>query len=175
MLLLVLSKRKIPIAGDANSVHDQKVYVELRRPSIARSGNHTFEYLGFGPGNYSTGLPARQEVILTDFQDYYAQAKRQDGGIVFYTGLNSNGDLYIGNRKIDAITGEEEFLERAVLAASEDDTDEITSLVTSFGTPVTFKDKITVEGVGFFNNRVIINTQPPNRKSCSDYSVKSKE
>ena len=155
-------QRRIPIAGDATSIHDQKVYVELRRPSIARSGNHTFEYLGFGPGNYSTGLPARQEVILTDFQDYYAQAKRQDGGIVFYTGLNSNGDLYIGNRKIDAITGEEEFLERAVLAASEDDTDEITSLVTSFDTPVTFKDKITVEGVGFFNNRVIINTQPPN-------------
>ena len=155
-------QRKIPIAGDASSIHDQKVYVELRRPSIARSGNHTFEYLGFGPGNYSTGLPARQEVILTDFQDYYAQAKRQDGGIVFYTGLNSNGDLYIGNRKIDAITGEEEFLERAVLAASEDDTDEITSLVTSFDTPVTFKDKITVEGIGYFNNRVIINTQPPN-------------
>ena len=155
-------QRRIPIAGDASSIHDQKVYVELRRPSIARSGNHTFEYLGFGPGNYSTGLPARQEVILTDFQDYYAQAKRQDGGIVFYTGLNSNGDLYIGNRKIDAITGEEEFLERAVLAASEDDTDEITSLVTSFDTPVTFKDKITVEGVGFFNNRIIINTQPPN-------------
>ena len=155
-------QRKIAIAGDATSIHDQKVYIELRRPSIARSGNHTFEYLGFGPGNYSTGLPARQEVILSDFQDYYAQAKREDGGIVFYTGLNSNGDLYIGNRKIDAITGEEEFLERAVLAASEDDTDVISTLVTSFDTPVTFKDKITVEGVGFFNNRVIINTQPPN-------------
>ena len=70
--------------------------------------------------------------------------------------------LYIGKRKIDAITGEEEFLERAVLAASEDDTDVISTLVTSFDTPVTFKDKITVEGVGFFNNRVIINTQPPN-------------
>jgi hypothetical protein len=154
-------QRKIPIAGDTESVHDQKVYVELRRPSIARSGNHTFEYLGFGPGNYSTGLPARQEVILTEFQDYYAQAKRQDGGIVFYTGLNSNGDLYIGNRKIDAITGEEEFLERAVLAESEDDSDPIESLVTSFDTPVTFKDKITVEGISYLNNRVIINTQPP--------------
>ena len=46
-------QRKIAIAGDAPSVHDQKVYIELRRPSIARSGNHTFEYLGFGPGNYS--------------------------------------------------------------------------------------------------------------------------
>ena len=154
-------QRKIPIAGDSTSIHDQKVYVELRRPSIARSGNHTFEYLGFGPGNYSTGLPARQEVVLTDFQDYYAQAKRQDGGIVFYTGLNSNGDLYIGNKKIDAITGEEEFLEKAVLAASEDDSDNIENLVTSFDTPVTFKEKITVEGISNLNNRLIVNCQPP--------------
>jgi len=154
-------QRQIPIAGDTESVHDQKVYIELRRPSIARSGNHTFEYLGFGPGNYSSGLPARQEVILSEFQDYYSQAKREDGGIVFYTGLNSNGDLYIGNKKIDAITGEETFLEKAQLESSEDDTDIITTLVTSFDTPVTFKDKITVEGIGYFNNRVIISTQPP--------------
>ena len=154
-------QRLIPIAGDTESVHDQKVYIELRRPSIARSGNHTFEYLGFGPGNYSSGLPARQEVILSEFQDYYSQAKREDGGIVFYTGLNSNGDLYIGNKKIDAITGEETFLEKAKLESSEDDTDIITTLVTSFDTPVTFKDKITVEGIGYFNNRVIISTQPP--------------
>ena len=154
-------QRTIAIAGDATSVHDQKVYIELRRPSIARSGNHTFEYLGFGPGNYSTGLPARQEVILSEFQDYYAQAKREDGGIVFYTGLNSNGDLYIGNKKIDAITGEETFLEKAQLESSEDDTDTIGTLITSFDTPVTFKDKITVEGISNLNNQVIINTQPP--------------
>ena len=30
--------------------------VEFRRHSIMRSGNHTFEYLGFGPGNYSTAF-----------------------------------------------------------------------------------------------------------------------
>ena len=130
-------QRQIPIAGDTESVHDQKVYIELRRPSIARSGIHTFEYLGFGPGNYSSGLPARQEVILSEFQDYYSQAKREDGGIVFYTGLNSNGDLYIGNKKIDAITGEETFLEKAQLVASEDDTDVITTLVTSFAVSYT--------------------------------------
>ena len=52
--------RRIPIAGDSTVLSDQRYYVELRRPSIARAGNHTFEYLGFGPGNYSTGLPARQ-------------------------------------------------------------------------------------------------------------------
>ncbi|NBP01958.1 MAG: hypothetical protein EBU90_17890, partial [Proteobacteria bacterium] len=30
------------------------VPVEFRRPSILRASGHTFEYLGYGPGNYST-------------------------------------------------------------------------------------------------------------------------
>ena len=155
--------RKIPIAGDNTVVVDQRLYVELRRPSIARAGNHTFEYLGFGPGNYSTGLPARQDVILTTTQDFYAQSKKQDGGLVFYTGLNSNGDLYIGNRKIDAITGEEEFLESAQLVDSDDDAEDVGNLVTTFDTPVTFNENITVNGgdqqdkVSTFNSPVVIN------------------
>ena len=33
------------------------IAIELRRPSILRASGHTFEYLGYGPGNYSTGLP----------------------------------------------------------------------------------------------------------------------
>ena len=154
--------RIIPLSGDNRVATQQKFYVELRRPSIARAGNHTFEYLGFGPGNYSTGLPARQEIVLTATQDYYAQAKRQDGGIVFYTGINSNGELYIGNRKINAITGEEEFLEKAQLLDSDDDEDDIGSLVTTFDVPVTFNQNITVNGgdgekVSAFNSPVLIN------------------
>jgi len=154
--------RKITISGNSPYPTENKLFVELRRPSIARSGNHTFEYLGFGPGNYSTGFPVRQEIVLTDTQDFYAQAKREDAGIVFYTGLNSNGDLYIGNRKINAITGEETFLERAVLTESEDTTDSIGTLVTTFDTAVTFNNIITVNGDGgdmesFFNSPVVIN------------------
>ena len=158
--------RKIPIAGDSTVVVDQRMYVELRRPSIARAGNHTFEYLGFGPGNYSTGLPARQEVLLSTTQDFYAQSKKQDGGLVFYTGLNSNGDLYIGNRKIDAITGEEIFLESASLTSSDDEDDAVGNLVTTFDTPVTFNEYITVNGgqsgdkTSTFNSPVTINVLP---------------
>ena len=152
--------RVIAIRGNNDYPTQDKIYVELRRPSIARSGNHTFEYLGFGPGNYSTGFPLRQEVVLTDLQDFYAQAKREDAGIVFYTGLNSNGDLYIGNRKINAITGEETFLESAELLDSEDEDDDIGSLVTTFQNPVTFNDKITVEGISYLNNSVEINVDP---------------
>jgi len=162
--------RKIPISGNQTSGSASKLYVELRRPSIARSGNHTFEYLGFGPGNYSTGFPLRQEVVLQDVQDFYAQAKREDGGIVFYTGLNSNGDLYIGNRKINAITGEETFLESAELVESEDDSDDLGTLVTTFETAVRFEDKITVEGRAFFNNEVEINIQPDLGESLRIFS-----
>ena len=153
--------RKIPIRGDSVFPTERKLYVELRRPSIARSGNHTFEYLGFGPGNYSTGFPLRQEVVLTDLQDFYAQSKREDGGIVFYTGLNSNGDLYIGNRKVNAITGEETFLERATLLDSEDENDDLGgALVTTFDNPVTFNEQITANGLTNFNAPVTINVDP---------------
>ena len=138
--------RRIPIAGDSTVLSDQRYYIELRRPSIARAGNHTFEYLGFGPGNYSTGLPARQEVVLTPDEDFYAQSKKQDGGIVFYTGINSQGDLYIGNRRINAITGEETFIDRATLADDGDEDDVIGGLVTTFDTPVTFNQNITIVG-----------------------------
>ena len=156
--------RLIPIAGDSTVVVDQRYYVELRRPSIARAGNHTFEYLGFGPGNYSTGLPARQEVVLTPDEDFYAQSKKQDAGIVFYTGINSQGDLYIGNRRINAITGEETFIDAAVLADDGDEDDTVGGLVTTFDTPVTFNQNITVVGgdgqlVNNFESPVTISVQ----------------
>lgn len=151
--------RKIPISGDSPYPTEKKLYVELRRASIARSGNHTFEYLGFGPGNYSTGFPLRQEIVLSDIQDFYAQSKKENGGIVFYTGLNSNGDLYIGNRKINAITGEETYLERAELLTSDDETGDLGGLVTSFELPVVFEREITIEGDAIFNNPVTINVE----------------
>ena len=155
--------RRIPIAGDSQVLSDQRYYVELRRPSIARAGNHTFEYLGFGPGNYSTGLPARQEIVLEPEEDFYAQSKKQDAGIVFYTGINSQGDLYIGNRRINAITGEETFIDRATLEDDGDEDDVIGQLVTTFDTPVTFNQNITIVGgpdgelVNNINSPVLIN------------------
>ena len=159
--------RLIPIGGSGDvSISDTRYYVELRRPSIARAGNHTFEYLGYGPGNYSTGLPIRQEIVLTPDEDFYAQSKKQDAGIVFYTGINSQGDLYIGNRRINAITGEETFIDAAVLADDGDEDDTIGGLVTTFDTPVTFNQNITVVGgngelVSNFESPVIISVQDP--------------
>lgn len=102
--------RLIPFSGTVPPVQ-----VELRRTSQIRAGNQTFEYTGFGSGNYSTGFPSKQERVLTDREVLYSQAQRRRGGIVFYSGLNAYGDLYVGNQKINAVTGEVEILDKPIL------------------------------------------------------------
>ena len=92
-----------------------EVDVELRRTSQVRAGNQTFEYTGFGSGNYSTGFPSKQEIVLTDKEVLYSQSQRRRAGVVFYSGLNAYGDLYVGNQKINAITGEVEILDKPIL------------------------------------------------------------
>ena len=114
--------------------------MELRRPSILRSGNHTFEYVGFGPGNYSTGLPSVQNRVLTDEETLLAQSQKEDGGIAFYSGLNSNGDLFIGNTKIGSVTGEEANLDTPTLSI----VGETANLRPTFD-EIIVRDKITVE------------------------------
>jgi len=46
--------------------------VELRRHSINRASGHTFEYVGFGPGNYSTALPDRQDRSINATEELLA-------------------------------------------------------------------------------------------------------
>ena len=85
--------------------------MELRRPSILRASGHTFEYLGYGSGNYSTSLPQKQDRVLSDVESLTAQKKELDGGTVVYTGMNDSGDFFTGYKKLSSITGEEEVLE----------------------------------------------------------------
>jgi len=93
---------------NATAVRRLKVAaVELRRNSILRASGHTFEYTGFGPGNYSTGMPTNQSKVLTNDETLISQALPSDGGLVVYTGMNSNGEFFIGRKKYDATTGEE--------------------------------------------------------------------
>ena len=82
------------------------INVEFRRHSILRSGNHTFEYLGFGPGNYSTAFPQTQVETLSQNQIKFSQSIKEEAGVAFYSGLNSNGDLFIGNQVINPVTGQ---------------------------------------------------------------------
>jgi hypothetical protein len=87
--------------------------VECRRPSIIRASGHTFEYLGFGPGNYSTALPDRQDRVLSPKEEILSQATKVDGGAIQYTGMNSNGDFYNNNRKLTS-TGKDQIFEAPI-------------------------------------------------------------
>lgn len=97
--------RKIPLKVDSELVV-VPIPVELRRHSIQRSGNHTFEYTGFGPGNYSTAFPQTQVEVLSADQIKLSQSLKEEAGVSFYSGLNSNGDLFIGNQVINPVTGQ---------------------------------------------------------------------
>jgi hypothetical protein len=88
--------------------------IEFRRNSIIRASGHTFEYMGFGPGNYSTALPERQNRIITGQEEILSQATKVDGGVAIFTGMNSDGDFYTGNKKINSSTGQEEIFDAPV-------------------------------------------------------------
>ena len=82
------------------------VPIEFRRPSIIRASGHTFEYLGYGPGNYSTALPQVQIKTLSEREDFLVQAQERSAGAVIYTGMNSRGDTFNGNTKVSASSGQ---------------------------------------------------------------------
>lgn len=82
------------------------IAVEFRRPSTLRASGHTFEYLGYGPGNYSTGLPQVQVKSLSEREDFLVQSQERAGGIVVYTGMNNSGDFFSGNTKTSSASGE---------------------------------------------------------------------
>jgi hypothetical protein len=127
--------------------------MELRRPSILRASGHTFEYLGYGPGNYSTALPLKQDRILSNDEISISQAREQDGGTVVYTGMNDRGEFYSGATKINGATGEEEILEAPVITYFGDDSDtEIVKRNSGIFDDLVIKERITVEG-GENNNQ----------------------
>ena len=76
--------------------------IELRRFSIIRASGHTFEYLGYGPGNYSTSLPEKQTRQLTPQEEIISQSFKRDAGAVVFTGMNDDGDFYVGNKRVSA-------------------------------------------------------------------------
>jgi hypothetical protein len=79
--------------------------VENRRYSILRASGHTFEYLGYGPGNYSTAMPQSQDRVLDENAVLLSQSVQTRGGLVVYTGMADNGDFFIGKRRINSVTG----------------------------------------------------------------------
>jgi hypothetical protein len=138
--------------------------IELRRGSLSRAGNQTFEYVGFGPGNYSTSLPERQDRSLSADEEYLGQALKVNGGGIVYTGMNNNGDFYIGSKKITAKQSEEELFDAPVpTITGEDETisNKGVNLITPYDARVT--NSLYVEGgtngdiISQFDGPLVIN------------------
>ena len=88
--------------------------LEFRRNSIIRASGHTFEYMGYGPGNYSTAFPSKQTKQLTLPQQITVQSQTTSGGAINYTGMNDRGDFFIGNKRIASNTGREQVYDTPV-------------------------------------------------------------
>ena len=116
--------------------------IEFRRPSILRASGHTFEYLGYGPGNYSTGLPQVQDRTISEREEFLSQAQERAAGVVVYTGMNNKGDFFIGNQRKSASTGEETTFDTPIPTV----TGENASRLSAVFDEVTVKERIVVEG-----------------------------
>ena len=81
--------------------------VEFRRNSIIRASGHTFEYLGFGPGNYSTALPERQDRQFKQVERLLSQSVSVNAGTPFYNGLDDQGNAYTVNKFTSGTTGQD--------------------------------------------------------------------
>ena len=135
-----------PTSHDVNStIRKIKVpSIEFRRPSIIRASSHTFEYLGYGPGNYSTALPQVQDRTLTEREEFLSQAQERSSGLVVYTGMNNKGDFYIGNQKKSSATGEETNFDIPVPTVTGEDPSRLSAVFDE----VTIKERLVVEGGG---------------------------
>ena len=91
-----------PTSSDATQITLAAPTVPLYRPSILRASSHTWEYIGLGSGNYSTGFPNLQTRVLKPYEQFIAQGYENAGGFVASSGTNSNGDFYIGSQVVQA-------------------------------------------------------------------------
>ena len=155
--------------------------IELRRHSIMRASGHTFEYVGYGPGNYCTAFPDKQDRQISAQEELLAQSTRKEGGINFFTGMNDKGISYAGNKKLNTVTGQEEILDIPVLTVTGEDIGNLSGLneispiegnftrsirveggpdskaVSEFNGPVVFREKVTSSSVdGFEANSLFL-------------------
>jgi hypothetical protein len=146
--------------------------VELRRHSINRASGHTFEYVGFGPGNYSTALPDKHDRSISAQEELLAQSTKKDGGINFYTGMNDKGIAYVGNTKLNSTTGQEEIFETPIQTVTGEDIGNLPGLNIISPVEGNFSRSIRVEGgfdskaISEFNGPVIFSEKVTSNSSA---------
>jgi hypothetical protein len=167
--------------------------IEFRRPSILRASGHTFEYLGYGPGNYSTGLPQVQVKTLSEKEEFLAQSQETACGTVLYTGMDSDGDFYIGNTKYSAQSGEQTTFDVPTPTITGEDPNRLSvvfdevivkervlieggnsgQILSQFDGPVTFNGDVRLNGQLALNNELRVTGKVDFRNendatSCTD-------
>lgn len=98
------STERFNIKLRANST-DTGILINLRRPSVIRASNHTWEWTGYL--NYDTAFPTFQGDPL---EAEFALGKiivEESGGRVYATGMNEEGSYYIGTTVFDLRSGEQ--------------------------------------------------------------------
>lgn len=98
------STERINVRLRKNST-DNGVLINLRRPSVIRASNHTWEWTGYL--NYDTSFPTFQGDPL---EAEFALGKiivEENGGRVYATGMNEEGSYYIGTTVFDLRSGEQ--------------------------------------------------------------------
>ena len=139
--------------------------IELRRHAIIRASGHTFEYVGFGPGNYSTAFPEKQDREITPKEELLAQSTKREGGVNFYTGMNDKGVSYNGSKKLSTLTGQEEVYDVPVQTVEGEDIGNLPALNVNEATEITVNRALTVEGgpdkkvVSEFGGPLIVNNK----------------
>jgi len=136
--------------------------IELRRHSIMRASGHTFEYVGYGPGNYSTALPDKQDRQISVKEELLAQSTRKDGGVNFYTGMNDRGVSYSGNKRLSSVTGQEDIFDTPIQTVTGEDIGNFHGLNVINPIEGNFSRSIRVEGgadskaISEFNGPVVL-------------------
>ena len=132
-------------ASHPNNVLIKKIKplpIEFRRPSILRASGHTFEYVGYGPGNYSTALPQLQNRSLSEREEFLSQSQETSCGNVVYTGMNDKGDFYIGNTKIASASGQQTTFDIPIPTITGEDPNRLSIVADE----VIVKERLLVEG-----------------------------
>lgn len=139
--------------------------IDFRRHSIIRASGHTFEYVGYGPGNYSTAFPGRQNRQISAEEELLSQSVKRSAGINFYTGMNDKGISYAGNKKLSTITGREEIFDTPVSTIEGEDILVLPNLNITEADEAVFTRSISVEGgsdekaTSKFNGPVLFNNK----------------
>ena len=98
----LLGTRSVPHSTGSLVKKIKIIPSEVRRYSSTRSSGQTFEYVGYGPGNYSTALPQLREKTISLEEEFLAIARETNGGVIRYTGMNDRGDFFKGDDRLEA-------------------------------------------------------------------------